>query len=74
MPELVRVVSADQPTGEMDRNRDEAVEERCPPRMNRMQENITLRPNASIVTPRTMAGRVQARNKVSSARRSSDMV
>jgi hypothetical protein len=37
--------------------------------MNRMLENITLRPNASIVTPSTIAGRVQARNKVSSTSR-----
>ena len=34
-----------------------------------MQENITFRAIASIVTPAIMAGRVQARNNVSSVRR-----
>jgi hypothetical protein len=41
----------------------------APATRNRMQEKITFRAIASIVTPAIMAGRVQARNKVSSVRR-----
>jgi hypothetical protein len=39
-----------------------------------MQENITFSAIASIVTPAIMAGRVQARNKVSSVRRTDSIM
>jgi hypothetical protein len=45
-----------------------------PATRNRMQENITFSAMASMVTPPIIAGRVQARNKVSSVRRTDSVM